>query len=140
MKVKPSKWFYLLGIALLVAGLIISVIFAINSTLTAMRTGERVQLPGQSTLHLKKKGVYDIVYTVANTGKSVGDASPYKNLNYTLTAADGQTVSVTGQGQPVPVFTVKQTGTYTLRAVYPEGKGAQVTAVILPMTNTQSTG
>lgn len=135
-KVKPPKWFYLLGVLIIVAAFAAQIAFTVH-------TGDHVQyanVPGSTKIALGSAGTYQINYYQNTTdGKKdlITDTSVYADLKYTLTQdSSGQNISITANNTvkdwQTMQFSVSKSGEYTLKADY-NGKSSPSAKIVVSL-------
>lgn len=134
-KIKPGRWLYAIGALLIVVGIIAAIAVAANGAITAMRDAAKVKVPGKSVVQLEKTGDYSMTYSASSDGKPVTDTSAYKGLSFTLTSAEGNTVSIKNLSGAVMTFTISKAGAYTLNAAYSGGNGPSATMALMPASS-----
>lgn len=150
-KIKPSRWFYVIGIVVLIAGPAISSIFLFSTMVSTMNTlteipSIQVVMPGRNDMTLSQTGKYTIYYeyqsVVGNRVYSTGEDLPGIQVN--LMSKDTGTeipLSRTSMGTSYTVggrsgvslfdFTIDKPGTYELAASYPSSiQGPQIVLAI----------
>lgn len=130
-KLKPGRWLYAVGILLIIAGIAVTVALAAGGAMTALKSAQKVQVPGKSTVELDQTGAYSITFTADASGKPVTSYSAYSGLDFTLTGPDGSPVTITKVGSTARTFTIARAGSYTLDAEYAGGSGESATAALM---------
>ena len=138
-RIKPSRWFYIIGIVILVGGPIISSIFlfsAVFSNIGDMTEVPSIQIvvPGTSDITLSQTGKYTVFYEyqsmVGNRIYSTGEDIPSIQVSLMsrdtgaeipLSAASlNSTYTIGGRsGIGLFDFVIDQSGEYELSASYP---------------------
>ncbi len=152
-KIRPSRWFYVIGIVILVAGPAISSMFlfsAVFSTISVLTEMPSTQIivPGRSDVRLSEGGGYTIFYehqsVVGNRVFSTTENIP--GIQVTLTSKDtgseiplsrssmSSSYSMGGRsGVSLFDFTIDRPGTYEIAASYPSSiQGPQIVLAIFP--------
>jgi hypothetical protein len=142
-KIKPSKWFYVVGIVVLIVGPVVSSVFlfsTIFSNLGNMAEIPSVQVvvPGSSDITLSQEGKYTIFYEyrslVGNRIYSTGEEIPGLQINL-VSKETGNEIPLSGasvnrtytvgsrSGIGLLDFVIEQPGVYELSASYPPVQG-----------------
>ncbi len=108
-KIKPSRWFFLLGITVFIIGVVLFGLFVFSSLGNfAAESPIQVVVPGRSDIELRETGKYTIFYeyesVVGNRVFSTGDDIP--GLEVTLVSKD--------TGLEIPLFRTSMSSTYSI--------------------------
>lgn len=146
-KVKPSRWFYVLGIAVFIIGGVLSGLFIFSSLGNfATETPIQVVVPGGTDIKLSDTGKYTIFYeyrsVVGNRVFSTGEDIP--GIAVSLVSKDtglkiplsrtsmSSTYSIGGRsGIGLFDFSIDKPGTFELSAFYPSGEQSSSKDIVL---------
>jgi len=146
-KIKPTAWFYVLGIAVFIIGGVLFGLFIFSSLGNfAAESPIQVVVPGGSDIMLSETGKYTIYYeyesVVGNRVFSTGGDIP--GIGVTLVSKDtglkiplfrtslSSTYSIGGRsGIGLFDFTIDKPGTYELSAFYPSGEQSSPKNIVL---------
>jgi hypothetical protein len=134
----PSKWFYGLGILVIIAGSIFSIFFLVSEISKTAEESIQIIVPGSGELILPIKGTYTIFYEnqsvvggkVYLTGEDISGLK-IEVINKTTGSkaatyppSGSATYSIGGRtGRSILAFDVDQPGIYVLSANYTKGRG-----------------
>ena len=146
-KIKPSRWFYLLGIAVFIIGGVLFGLFIFSSLGNfAAESPIQVVVPGRSDIELPETGKYTIFYeyesVVGNRVFSTGEDIP--GIEVTLVSKDtgleiplfstalSSTYSIGGRsGIGIFDFSIGRPGIFELSAFYPSGEQSSAKNIVL---------
>jgi hypothetical protein len=139
-KLKPSRWFYVIGIVTLIVGPVISSVILFSSVLSnvgnmaAELQSTQVVVPGSSDITLQQTGKYTIFYeyrsTIGNRIYSTGEKIPSITVNIVSKDTGGE-IPLSGastnssysigsrSGIGLFDFNINKPGIYELSASYP---------------------
>lgn len=150
-KIKPSKWFYVIGIIVLIVGPVISSIFLFSTVFSTINNfteipSIQVVVPGKNDIRLPEAGKYTIFYehqsVVGNTVYSTSEDIPGISVNLVSKATGTQiplskpsmsfSYTLGGRaGISLFDFTVDRPGIYEIAASYPSSiQGPQIILAI----------
>ena len=144
-KIKPSQWFYVVGIIVLLSGPIISGIFLFSSVFSTMNAltqipSIQVVVPGKSDVTFSQTGKYTIFYeyqsVIKNRVYSTGENIPgiqvsliSKDIGYEIplsTTPISSTYTIGARsGTGLFDFTIDKPGIYEITGSYPSTQGQQ---------------
>lgn len=147
LKIKPSRWFYVLGIIIFIIGCVLSGLYAFSS-LGNLLTEPPIQVvaPGVSDIELSETGKFTIFYeyrsVVGNRVFATGEDLP--GIRVSLVSKDtglniplsrttmSSTYSIGGRsGIGLFDFSIDKPGTFELAAFYPSGKQTNPKNIVL---------
>jgi hypothetical protein len=136
-RIVPSKWFYGLGILVIIAGSIFSIFLLISEFSKTAEESIQIMVPGSGDLELPVKGTYTIFYEnqsvvggkVYLTGEDISGLK-IEVINKTTGSkvathppSGSTTYSMGGRtGRSILAFDIDQPGIYELSANYTKGK------------------
>ena len=145
-KLKPSRWFYVIGIVILIVGpavssaVLFSSVFSNVGNMAAELQSTQVIVPGSGDITLQQTGKYTIFYeyrsVVGNRIYSTGEDIPGIQVNLvSKESGDEIPLSSTSVNRTYTIgsrsgiglfdFAIDQPGTYELSASYPAIQGQQ---------------
>jgi hypothetical protein len=136
-RIAPSKWFYGLGILVIIVGIIFSIFFLVSEISKTAKDSIQIIVPGSGDLTLPGKGTYTVFYEnqsvvggkIYLTGEDISGLK-IEVINKTTGSkiatyppSGSTTYSMGGRtGRSILSFDIDQPGIYQLSANYTKGK------------------
>lgn len=148
MNSRGSIW-YAIGVLIIIVGMTVSVLGAINDAKALQTEFTRFVAPGSKALQLAKPGPYVIYYEYRGAVNGQGvDTAETTDIQCSVTSRDGRGLEVApatlnaeydfGGRKAVAQFAVPQAGTYIISCQHPSGRGESIAMAVAPIVAVES--